>query len=105
MVSQPGVTAADFQSKATTPYLRRALGSASDAQTKIAVPDVVGALDANGVADSIAKKCGIPKKAIDAAGAVEVASGSSQVLTVELPAVSQDAAARESQLAEHGASL
>lgn len=59
VVSQPGVSAADFAGRQTTPHLRRRLGGEDKTvKSSVQVRDVVGQVSGSEAATLLSKSCG-----------------------------------------------
>lgn len=67
VVSQPGVSAADFSGKHTTPHLKRWMaGEEGNVRSSLTVSDVIGEIDALALATTLEQKCNARNLAVEA---------------------------------------
>ena len=67
IISQPGVSAADYSSQFSAPHLRNAMsGDDKQVRSSFTVTDVLGTLDSSALMDTVKERCGAAVLSVDA---------------------------------------
>ncbi|KAK8216692.1 hypothetical protein M8818_001655 [Zalaria obscura] len=99
VVSQPGVSAADFAGRQTTPHLRRRLGGEDKTvKSSVQVRDVVGQVSGSEAATLLSKSCGSLVELDGSEALIPLDQETPQVVLVTFPALPEEVEKRVSML-------
>ncbi|KAF2405537.1 BIG1-domain-containing protein [Trichodelitschia bisporula] len=107
LVSQPGVSAADFENRRVLSYLGQVFNhSDSETSPRVVVPEVAGLVDVQAISRQLQEKCKAEVLKADAStGTIPNQNTFPRLVIVDLPLLPQQSHERAAKLADHDSFL